>query len=63
MKDLYDEWINPPKILKDIVVSSPDSLQGSEQQAINLLHKYQNQFLAVLKSQSKKLLDALAFSN
>jgi hypothetical protein len=55
MKDLYDEWISPPEILKDRVAGSPYSLQGSDQKAINLLHKCRNQFLAVLKSQSKKV--------
>jgi hypothetical protein len=63
MKDIYDEWISPPEILEDRIAISPCSLPESKSKAINLLHKYQNQFLAVLKSQSKKLLDALAFSN
>ncbi len=55
MKDLYDEWICPTKVLEDRVTAPPDSLNDSEQQAIDLFHKCRNQFLAALKSPSRKI--------
>ncbi len=52
MKDLYDEWISPAPVQEERLPVS--SYRFCLRSLVGLWHKYQKQFLAVLKSHPKK---------